>query len=284
VAEEGAGRMPDFLYVGTSKAGSTWIYNVLATHQDVFIAPGKGTYFFDQHFERGIGWYREQFERADDGMTVGEISHSYLSSPQAAGRIADWLPEVKLIVCLREPVERAFSAYLDSVKNGRFTGSFEAALESNPSLLDRGAYAQHLDRYLSRFPRQQLHICLFDDLKSVPQRFADELCDFLALEHRQLKPSDRQKMMPAAKPRSPVVTGIVKRAARTAETIGLRNLRGRVKRSRLMRDILYRPLNSDEMPRIDPQVQDRCRQHFRPEVQLLDDRFGLSLQDRWNYR
>ncbi len=282
--ETPSGRLPNFLYIGTSKAGSTWIYNMLAAHPDIFIVAGKGSYFFDQHFDLGMDWYREQFSRAAQKAVVGEISHSYLSSPLAAQRIAEWLPSVKLLVCLREPVDRAFSAYLDSVKNGRFDGSFEEALEENASLLQRGAYAEHLQRYLDLFPREQLCVSIFDDLKSRPQDFADQIFDFLSVERRQLGPEDTKKMMPAAVPRSRWLTQSVKRAARAADRIGLRRLRGRIKRSRTIRNLLYRPMRGDEKPQMSPETRDRCRNHFRADVEKLDALFGLSLQERWNYR
>ena len=276
-------RLPDFLYIGTSKAGSTWIYKVLAAHPAVYIAPGKGTYFFDQHFDRGMDWYIEQFRRAEPEEKAGEISHSYLSSAEAAVRIAEFLPAVKLLVCLREPVERAFSAYLDSVKNGRFEGSFESALEANPSLLARGAYAQQLRRYLDIFPRTQLHIAVFDDLKSDPQRFSDELCNFLGLDRRPLGAADRQKMMPAAVPRSRRLTSYIKQLARSADKVGMRGLRGRVKRSRLIRNLLYRPLGTDELPRMRAETREKCRDSFRSQVKELDAMLGLQLQERWKY-
>ena len=65
-------RLPNFLYIGTSKAGSTWIYHVLAEHPQVFIAPAKGVYFFDAHFDRGLDWYGDHFRKARDEMIVGE--------------------------------------------------------------------------------------------------------------------------------------------------------------------------------------------------------------------
>ncbi len=129
---------PNFLYVGTSKAGSTWLFNALALHPDVYLASNKGLYYFDQHFDRGQTWYLDQFAAVNGATAAGEISHSYLSSPEAAPRIADLNAAMRLLVCLREPVDRAFSDYLDLLKNGQFEGSFEAALEAYPRLVQRG--------------------------------------------------------------------------------------------------------------------------------------------------
>ena len=121
--------LPNFLYIGTSKAGSTWLYDVLNHHPDVFMAPGKGLYFFSAHYERGLDWYGSHFAAAAGQRIRGEVSHGYLYDEKACERMAAMDPELKLMVCLREPVDRAFSEYLDGVKNGRVDGSFELQLE-----------------------------------------------------------------------------------------------------------------------------------------------------------
>ena len=81
--------IPNFAYIGTSKAGSTWLFNALAGHPDVYLASNKGLYYFDQHFDEGQAWYLDHFRAAGDRPAVGEISHSYLSSPQVPARIAE---------------------------------------------------------------------------------------------------------------------------------------------------------------------------------------------------
>jgi hypothetical protein len=88
--------MPNFAYVGTSKAGSTWLFNALTRHPEVYQASSKGLYYFDQHFDEGPQWYLDHFQAADDEVAMGEISGSYLSSPQAAARIADINPDMRL--------------------------------------------------------------------------------------------------------------------------------------------------------------------------------------------
>ena len=101
--------VPSFLYIGTSKAGSTWLFNALSVHPEVYLASNKGLYYFDQHFDNGEEWYLDQFAAADSRPARGEISHSYLSSPEAPSRIAALNSQVRLLVCLREPVDRALS-------------------------------------------------------------------------------------------------------------------------------------------------------------------------------
>ncbi len=274
-------RLPNCLYIGTSKAGSTWIYQVLTAHPNVFMAPAKGAYYFDNHFERGIEWYRDHFQAAGDEAVIGEISHGYLYSRKAADRIRQTLPEAKLLVCLRNPIERAFSAYLDSVKNGLFSGTFAESLEHDPALLERGDYATYLEMYLQRFPRTQLHVAVFDELKADPQRFADDLFTFLSLPGYELTAAMRQKMMPAAKPRSRRAAQAAKRIARACERLGWGGIRGRAKRSHWVRNLLYRPYAENERPTMDDTMQQQLQHHFRPQVRRLDQLLGTSLAHRW---
>jgi hypothetical protein len=274
--------MPTFAYIGTSKAGSTWLFNALAGHPDVFLASNKGLYFFDQHVDRGPQWYLDHFRSAGDAVAAGEISHSYLSSPEAAARIAEFNPGMRLLVCLREPVDRAFSDYLDLVKNAQFDGSFSAALEQFPRLLARGRYATHLQRYLDVFPREQVHVSLFDDLRADPQAYADGVFDFLGVRRVELPPADLKSRMPAGTPRSTALATAAKSVSKLAKRTGLRRLRSRVKRSVVVRQALYRPY-TDDRPTIDPALAAELRRDFADEVFRLDSMLGRPVSERWGY-
>ncbi len=277
-----SGSVPNFLYIGTSKAGSTWLFNALSIHPDVFLAPSKGLYYFDSHFDNGPTWYQQQFAGADGKPAVGEISHSYLSSEQAPTRIAALNPAMRLLVCLREPVDRAFSDYLDLTKNGQFDGSFEAALEQYPRLVDRGRYATHLRRYLEHFPPEQLHVALFDDLGSDPQAYADKVFEFLGVPPFELPASALQRRMPAGVPRHVASAAAAKRASRLVLRLGLRRLRSRVKRTTVVRRALYRSYD-DNRPTVPPAVAADLRRRFAPEVRQLEVMLGLAVSSRWGY-
>lgn len=274
--------VPNFAYIGTSKAGSTWLFNALAVHPDVYLASNKGLYYFDLHFQKGQDWYLGQFAGADGHSAVGEISHSYLSSPVAAERMAALNPQMRLLVCLREPVDRAFSDYLDLRKNGQFAGSFEDALDSYPRLLDRGRYATHLRRYLEQFPAEQLHVRLFDDLRGDAQAYADEVYAFLGIERLELAPAQLKSRMPAGTPRSTAAADAARSASRLAKRVGLRRVRSRVKRSTVIRQLLYRPY-ADDRPTMDPGLGAELRNGFAGEVDALDGLLGLPVSRRWGY-
>jgi hypothetical protein len=278
----GAVSVPNFAYIGTSKAGSTWLFNALALHPEVYLASSKGLYYFDSHFDKGEQWYLEHFAAAGDKPAVGEISHSYLSSPEAAPRIAALNPRMRLLVCLREPVDRAFSDYLDLTKNQQFDGSFAEALERFPRLLDRGRYATHLQRYLDLFPREQIHVSLFDDLKEDAQRYADDVFDFLGIRRLELSPADKKSRQPAGMPRNAALASGAKSLSRLVKRAGLSRLRSRVKRSSVVRQALYRPYR-DDRPTIDPALAAELRLGFADEMRRLDALLDTQISQRWGY-
>lgn len=277
------GRIPNFIYIGTNKAGSTWLYDILANHPDVYMAPSKGLYFFSNHYERGLDWYRSHFVGAGDEKIVGEISHSYMYSKDACKRIAETNPAISLMVCLREPVDHAFTDYLNGVKNGFIQGDFETELERNPPFLQRSHYTRYLAPYIEQFGRDSIHVGVFDELSADPNAYAKKIFAFLGIEELELSHAQRQKMMPAAKPRSPVVARFAKKASHTARALGLRGLQSRVKRSRTVRNILYRPYEPYDKPTMHPETRARLRAHFDEETAQLDELLGTNLRQTWGY-
>jgi Sulfotransferase domain len=130
------GSLPDFLILGTENGGTTTLHWTLCQHPHVEPATKKEVHFFDSHrwFEKGIGWYRSRFPAPawGDGRRVitGEASPYYLLHPFAPHRASITVPDAKLIALLRNPVDRAYSAYKHRVLTGRESLSFEEALDA----------------------------------------------------------------------------------------------------------------------------------------------------------
>lgn len=283
-AESEAGQVaPNFLYIGTSKAGSTWLFALLAEHPDVFVEPGKGLYFFSANYHRGLDWYLERFEGASGERAVGELSHGYLYHPEAVARIAAMNPDMKLMVCLREPAERAFSDYLHKVKNGKLDVPFEEAIEQVPSIVERGRYHKYLKPYIDRFGRDAVHVGVFDELRSDPDTFAERVFEFLEVENRLVPAHLRKKIMPAGDPRFFALAQASKKVATFMRRIGLRGMVGKVKRSPQIRNLLYRPYRNGERPDMRPETRESLRLTFTPEIRRLDELLGTDFQDLWGY-
>ncbi len=274
---------PNFIYIGTSKAGSTWLFDLLSRHPDVFMTPVKGLYFFDSHFDNGWPWYTQHFAEASGEAVIGEISHSYLYSQIACQRIAEMDPHIRLMVCLREPIDRAFSMYLDGIRNGKWTGSFEERCEDTREILEEGCYARYLQPYMERFPREQIHITLFDDLKQSPQDYAANLFDALGISHLPWDSRLDSKVMPACVPRNERLAHISKRMSEACRRMGWKKLRGRIKRSRMIRSLIYRNVKDEDRATLSDAARAALKQRFQPEVERLEELLGIQLCARWGY-
>jgi len=185
--------LPNFLVIGAAKCGTTALYEYLSQHPDVFMSPVKEPRFFalegePLHFGgpdaevtnevsiNELDTYLSLFEGVRDEQAIGEASPLYLYHPRAPQRIKHYIPNVKMIAILRDPVERAFSGYVMNVMHGREKMSFEDAVQNEPQrisenwiwgrYMDVGRYTTQLERYYRHFHREQLRIYLYEDLKT----------------------------------------------------------------------------------------------------------------------
>jgi hypothetical protein len=173
--------LPTFIGIGAQRAGTTWTYNCLAEHPQVFMTRKKELHFFYVNYGRGLDWYREQFAGAETAVASGEITPDYLYHPVALQHIARDVPGVRLFVILRNPIDRAVSAY--ALHAQRYAGrSFAQAVADDPELIDRGLYAHHLRGVLEKFPRDRLAILFYDDLVDRPLAFLRELYGFVGVD------------------------------------------------------------------------------------------------------
>jgi len=272
---------PDFLYIGTSKAGSTWLFRTLSWHPQIYVYPGKNLGYFSSRYELGQDWYLSNFEPGAEHKVTGEVSHSYLVSEDAPARIHRDFPAIKMIVSLRDPVQRTFSDYLDCVKNGKLHGTFEEEIERTPALINRSRYGAQLERYLKLFDRKQFHIASFDELAAEPERFAAAIFGFLGVDALPLPAKLGRKVLPAGTPRSKLAVSAAKTLSRLTRRLGLHSVRGKVKISPTIRNMLYRPF--DKRPVMNPATEARLRNIFAADVRLLDSVAGTNFAGLWGY-
>lgn len=213
--------LPEFLIVGTKRGGTTSLYNYVLSHPDVApLVPTrqklKGAYFFDVNFDRGERWYRSHFalrrtmeqQSAKTGRRAitGEATPYYLYHPAAAQRAAATVPLAKIIILLRDPVERAYSHYKErwrqgveplpfadaiEAEAGRLAGETERLL-TDPSYrsiahqmfsyVDQGRYLDGLKRWQEHFPAEQILILRSEDLYEDPAATVTRTQEFLGLK------------------------------------------------------------------------------------------------------
>jgi hypothetical protein len=186
--------LPNFLIIGSQKAGTTSLYNILKQHPEVFMPEKKEVNFFflDKEYRKGIGYYQRFFADIPPGKKVcGEASPGYICHPQAPARIKKYLPDVKMILTVRNPIERAYSQYWDNRMTLSEPREFKATLDialndtyepGELGYFNRGTYIQYINRYLELFDGDRVLVMLFDDLRDAPLKFYRMCFEFLGVD------------------------------------------------------------------------------------------------------
>lgn len=175
---------PTFLGIGAQKCGTTWLHKLLSHHPNVWTANPKEVDFFSNHYDRGYEWYGRFFEEGAARTARGETSPSYLYNPAVPARVKAYAPDLKLILILRDPIERAYSNHLHEVRKQHFTASlrFEDGMANNPTYVEQSRYAQHLKRWLAHFDREQILCLLLEDIQADGEGATRQVCEFLGVE------------------------------------------------------------------------------------------------------
>ncbi|MEX2132610.1 MAG: sulfotransferase domain-containing protein, partial [Acidimicrobiia bacterium] len=130
-------QLPTFLIAGAMRCGTTSLNAYLREHDEITVGQPKEVHFFDQNYERGIDWYLQHFPGSDTAKAIGEATPAYLYFPEVAERIATTLPDVKILLLLRDPVDRAHSHYWHNRSVGREKLEFAEAIAAWREFLDK---------------------------------------------------------------------------------------------------------------------------------------------------
>jgi hypothetical protein len=310
------GRVPDFFIVGQPKSGTTALWEILSSHPQIFMSEEKELWFFSPELAsnapprkpfalpRDLDHYRSQFAGAGTGQITGEASTTYLWSPSSARLIAAERPDAKIVAVLREPASFIRSLHLQYVESNIETEPDLAralALEDErragalpsgtywPQLLlysDHVRYAEQLRRYFEVFPREQVLVLIYEELRADNAAGVREVLGFLGVEqdaelvdskanqsvvprsmraHRALEALTTGRG-PAAASAKRAITAIVPRGARAR---ALETVRSRA---------LYRaPQDADA------ELMASLRRRWRGEVQAAGDLLERDLIKLWGY-
>jgi hypothetical protein len=236
-------KLPNFFIVGAPMAGTTSLYAYLDQHPQVYMSPLKEPSYFaselrpdnfseevrpriaremralEQYLqgdmrEKRFGglvstWedYLKLYRNVSDEHAIGEATASYLWSASAARNIAARIAHARIIINLRNPVDRAFSQYLQMLTAGVTRRSFREQIDASLRcedkrigslwpLLDYGRYYEQIKRYFEAFPRSQIHISYYEDLEQAPRRLLSHLFAFLEVDHEFAPDLSRRHHVP----------------------------------------------------------------------------------------
>jgi hypothetical protein len=250
--------LPDFIIVGTQKGGTSSLYASLCLHPQIRPVIEKELHFFDLQFHRGKSWYQAQFPLRSSRLhsfgvkhppaISGEASPYYLFHPHVPKRILTLIPQAKIIILLRNPIDRAYSHYHHNVRKQRESLSFEEAIRQEPSRLHhefdrmmqddcylshahqhfsylaRGIYIEQIRRFEAVFPKNQMLILQSECLFARPEQTYQDVIAFLGVD--------------AWSPKR------------------------------------FKPRNVNSYSQIAPSTREQLRDHFEPHNQLLYDHLG----------
>ena len=197
--------LPNFMCIGAAKSGTTSLYDILMQHSDIFLPSFKEPHFFDipSVYQNGIEWYKKTyFQSVKNEKCIGDFTPTYLFEERAPERILNDLGvNMKFIIILRNPVDRAYSHYLHSNRDEHENLSFKEALSLEKSRVNekdylsylrlsysgQGMYCQMLTRYFKFFPKDNFLIINFEE-EFVSQREStiNKIFNFLELDYEVL--------------------------------------------------------------------------------------------------
>jgi Sulfotransferase family len=290
--------LPNFLVIGAAKAGTNALYHYLRQHPQVYMSPWKEPKFFafespeELRFRAANGRpapvnatvvldrqkYEQLFAGARGELARGEASTQYLYVEKAPARIKSFVPEMKLVAVLRNPIERSFSSYQHLVRDGLEPLDFASALDAEPARIaqnygflyrytDLGFYTRQLDRYARLFPADQLLVLLYDELRRDPHSTCRQVFSFLGVDDGFV-PTRSEEYNRSGVPRSRLVQRFLNPSVPTKRRLwqvtpsGLRDPLLRVHTRVMNRNLERRSLPERE--------RERLRNVFREEVESLE--------------
>ncbi|MFP4229282.1 MAG: sulfotransferase family protein [Salinivenus sp.] len=276
--------LPTFLGIGVNKAGTTWLHDLLASHPHIWMPRRrKEVNFFTKHYDEGLDWYERFFPEAYEAQqyrAIGEYSPAYFYDDRCPARIAA-IPSVqRLILSLRNPVDRVYSAYGHSVRNYNYRASFETYLEDHPHQIERGMYASHLKAYLQEFDREQFLILRFETMFSESDATQNALADALGVD-RTLFPDDfgKQQRNATFVPRFQRAFAIAQSVIRTMKKWEMGRVLDLMQRTGVgpfLKRLFGRQEKEDALPDMQPETRARLAQHYAPEIEELEALTGMD--------
>ena len=289
--------LPNFIGIGAPKSGTTWLAKCLGEHPDIFMAPVKETEFWKfADAEVRLADYAAHFKGAQNERAIGEFSVRYLSFPGVPERLKSALPNVRLLASLRNPIDQVYSNYWHLQRqnfnlhdSSQVPRSIEKALEKHRDFLCAPArYADHLSRWLSQFPRQQLKIILFDEIESRPAEVLRSLYGFLGVDPTFEPPSLAETgtdVRRGTSPRTPTaarwhskIYGALVQNVYTPmkRRLGTRRA-AQIKEALQVRPLMERLFMRKGYPPMSAETRALLAKEFEPEIEKLEKLTGLDL-------
>jgi len=273
--------LPNFLVIGASRSGSTWLDNHLRGHKKIFMPHiRKEINLFNLYYHRDLSWYEQFFPSNKDAsfyQAIGESSPGYLSSPDAPKRIKELLPGCKFIVILRDPVIRVYSQWKYRVQKRFEKRSFAEYFKTEQEPYDLSCYGKHLSHYYKYFEPTQFLVLIFEKVIGDPAFLFNNLSRFLSVDQNLFKsemfsakinysyiPKFPRAYNFAFKIKQLMRKSNMDKIVNIAKRAGIENLFGH---------------SSKRFPKLPKDVHERLLSHFSDDISLLETLISQDIKE-----
>jgi hypothetical protein len=294
-------RHPNFIIAGAPKAGTTSLYRYLAQHPQIFLPNAKEPMFFCGYERNFVGptsdWYNTHmvnepqdylalFADAAENVLSGEASTDYLSCPKAAARIKAWNPDAKIIIILRNPIDRAYSEHMSLVKKMCEDVSFLKSIELEEQRITkgytpyfwhvkRGLYYEAIKRYFDCFDRKNILIFLYSELNQAAKQVVESIFSFLDVENISIDTTERFNV--SGRPKSKFLQRLfLSKRKRYFSGIARTFIRNDEVRGKLRRSIM---LSNLDKPQLKNHEFVYLRDIFYEDIMKLQELLQIDLSD-----
>jgi len=281
--------------IGTQKGGTSTLHDILLQHPDLALPELKETHFFRdvEKFQKGLTYYFKHFFNNSNKLMLGEIDPEYSYFVEAADRIKQCFSDLKIIMILRNPVDRAYSHYLMSTRRGLEELDFDEAILLENSRLQthkdhihysyiaRGKYLEQIKRFESLFGASNVKIILFEDLVKNTKKTVDSITQFVGLNSYNY--DYNIKSNPASEHKNKWIRDFI------FKPNALKKVGGRLIPSKKIKDRIMMKINTSNLQVAEkkPLSRDKKRQmylqNFEKEIDQLEAHLNLDLTS-WKYQ
>lgn len=291
----------DFFIIGAQKCGTTSLFHYIKDHPVVCVSDPKEVVYFsrDDTYKKGIEYFEEFFQKCNGDEILGTADVRLLTSNKAPERLYEYNAEAKLIVCLRDPVERAFSAYLMALRNGWETPdiSFEEAMNREKAkaqeeeeksskeafhvrYIKNGMYYKHIKNWLKYFNADQIIFVTADELKTNTNQVLTQVCQFIGV-NSDFQVDTSKQYNTVANPRFSFINYFLTGNKKMRAAIGnlIPNFLKRNIARPLIRQVYYWNNVPEENPaRLDAKTREKMEPLFSEDLESLRIEFGVDLK------
>jgi len=273
--------LPHFIVIGALKCGTTWLDVQLRAHHDLHLPSGiKEVNFFSYEYDRGLNWYKSFWDvvpaDCNAGSRRGEVSPTYFDHPDAPERMYRHVPEVQLVVLLREPTRRLYSQYTHYVARTGYSAGLETFLVEHRNAVETGFYDLNIQRFLRYFSPEQLKIVIFEEMIANPENVLRRLRPHLGVPaDGPWRVLNTAAVNRTTNPWFPYLTRAAKSGAGTLRNLGadwVVHALGRLGIKKLTR-------GGRAFPKIPSELQDMLQREYEPHVKDLESFLGRKIEE-----